>query len=985
MTYLIYVLFTVSGFIGLIYECLWARYLKLFLGHSSYGQVLTLAVYMGGLGLGSFLAGKYAKQLRNPFYLYAAIELLVGVGALLYHRAYVFSTVLFYNSPAVPSLPEVVVNAIKVAIPVLTTGPPAILLGMTFPTIAIGIMRMTHDAGRASLPWLYFTNSLGAAAGIVVTSYFLVASYGLPGSLLVAGTGNILIAVGFYVIARGADSALAPEAVSSGLSGSLAADTCPPDISMKSFVLAWLAVSFLTGFSSFLYEIGWIRLLSLLLGSSTHSFDIMVSAFILGLAVGGFYSKRLIEKTKNIIGLVAAVQILMGFFALMSIYLYKPIFTLMNVSNQVFQRTEPAYYVFSVFKYLLCLLLMFPTSFFAGITLPVITFYLANRTENEKYTGTIYGWNTLGAISGAALGGLLVLPLLQLKYTIAAGAIIDLAIGLFLLTYFRMRGRTVLVAYCFSLVAIAPALVMQFNPSILTAGTFRHVSQLAPGNFPVVVRDGKTATISVHDMQTHMTIRTNGKPDGSVAYDKEGKSQSDNATQAALAFFPMAMRDSPYRAAIIGFGTGMTAHHILSDEMLQSLDVIEIEEEVYNLARQFMPHNRRAYEDSRVRVVFQDAKTYFCASNRKYDVIISEPSNPWVSGVANLFSIEFYDHLSRFLTDDGLLVQWMHLYELNTDLLLSFVKAIDEVFPYAKIYEVPNCPNDILILASRKEFGPKGRKRLTWDKGIRQALDDMGVDAQFFGDHNYLVSTKTLSPILGDVNPNSVFFPIMDSGAEKAFYLEQTADLFLIFRLALCHYQSLSERETFPAILDSLVSFKAKQRNPAENEAVWEQTLLSAKSEAGWREAEVRFHQLIVDAGLLKDWAENGIVSLFRKHASAETCPRPIQLKFRFLDYAALNKTDEIVQTMKTLVAEVNDQQMSSFLIRSLAVCALKHGQMDLYREILHKYVALNPTLDPREKRLLFGLIGMLPAEALRQPERPQAPPGPKDGAASPP
>jgi len=957
MAYLVYILFTLSGFIGLIYESLWARYLKLFLGHSSYGQVLTLAIFMGGLGLGSFLAGRYGRRIRNPFYAYAVIEVLIGLGAVAYHQVYVWTTELFYSSTFIPSLSPVVVNLVKIGLSTLMTGPLAILIGMTFPTLAIALMRLTRDAGKVSLPWLYFTNSLGAAAGILATSYYFVAKFGLPGSLLFAGGGNILIGGIFYLIARGVDRSLTLEAVAEIYSESVDKGTPAASFELKPVVLILLTVSCLTGLSSFIYEIGWIRLLSLMFGSSTHSFDIMISAFILGLSAGGFYAKRLLAKSRNLIGLLAAVQILMGSCALLSICLYKPFFYLMNDSNQIFLRTGPAYCAFSVFKYLLALLLMCPTSFFAGITLPVVTYYLTNRSRNEKYTGTVYGWNTVGSILGAVLGGLVLLPLLQLKYTIVAGALIDIAIGIVLVSYFRLGQLWRYAAWAAAIVALAPAVGTRFSPAILTAGTFRGLNDIrAKRKPPIAVRDGRTATISIHESPTYMSLKTNGKADGSIALGLASRCASDRATQASLAFYPMSMIDRPYRAAVIGFGTGMTVHHLLSDDLLQAVDVIEIEKEVYNLARAFRPYNRRAYEDPRTAMFFQDAKTFFPAADRKYEVIISEPSNPWVSGVANLFSLEFYTHLARFLSEDGIFVQWLHSYEFNEELLMPIVKAIDTVFPFGQIYSVPNSPDDVLLLASRAPLEPKGLKRFLWSDGIRKELDWLGVKPKLFGYDNYIVSTKALRPMLEAFNVNSVYFPIVDSGAERAFYLRQRVEVFTDFQLSLSPYELLFEGDGFRAILKDIHEAKAEKFAWKKARLAWQVALRSAESEDDWKRIEGDFHQLITDAGLMATWDQDETVAEFRKCVEDGTAAGPTQIKFRFLDSVAREDPEGIKKGLEAIQKEIAPGAVNVFLIRTLAVNILQYGDRNAYREFLEKYVAPCAMLDPYERTYLLAL-----------------------------
>jgi spermidine synthase len=197
---------------------------------------------------------------------------------------------------------------------------------------------------------------------------------------------------------------------------------------------------------------------------------------------------------------------------------------------------------------------------------------------------------------------------------------------------------------------ISPLLFVSFNPKVIAAGYFRRTAFVMPDE-KVTVRDGKTATISLHEIGDIKLIKTNGKTDAAV-----GGTKGED-TQAALVFLPMSMIEQPYDAAIIGLGSGMTAHYMLGDPLLKSMDLIEIEEEMVHLAREMMPYNRRVYESPRLNLVIDDARTFFSASNKQYDIIVSEPSNPWVSGVSSLFSKEFYQHSKRYLEPSGLLVQ----------------------------------------------------------------------------------------------------------------------------------------------------------------------------------------------------------------------------------------------------------------------------------------------------------------------------------------
>ena len=410
MNILVYFLFALSGFAGLIYEGSWARYLKLFLGHASYGQVLTLCIYMGGLAIGSFVAGKMVEKVKRPLLGYAAVELAIGIGGLIYHPLYNLLTGFFFDSDFVAGLGFTGAEIAKIVLATGSTLPIAIAVGMTFPFIAAGLMR--KSGAEVSLPMLYFTNSLGSAIGILVTSYTLIPVFGNHATLCVAASINFLLAAIFGVIGfmtsptKDEDESAQDEKQEETDYVAEHKLPMPP----KS---TWLWIAAITGLTSFIYEVVWIRLLSLLMGSSSHSFDQMLSAFILGLSIGSAVSGKLLKKDSLVV--LSLAQIFMAFFALCTLYFHQPFWGMMNESNQIFNATSDGYICWSFFKYMLSVLWMVPTSFFAGMTLPLITLILTRAFKSEAPIGKVYGWNTLGSILGSAGGGLLLLPYLQLN------------------------------------------------------------------------------------------------------------------------------------------------------------------------------------------------------------------------------------------------------------------------------------------------------------------------------------------------------------------------------------------------------------------------------------------------------------------------------------------------------------------------------------------------------------------------------------------
>ena len=782
MNVLIYFLFALSGFAGLIYEGSWARYLKLFLGHSSYGQVLTLCIYMGGLAIGSFVAGKMVEKVRRPLLGYAAVELAIGIGGVAYHPLYNALTGFFFDSEWVAGLGFTGAEIAKIVLATGSTLPIAIAVGMTFPFIAAGLMR--KSGAEVSLPMLYFTNSFGSAIGILVTSYALIPVLGNHVTLCVAASINFLLAmifgfIGFTTSPNHEDDEdeLSPDVAEGAAREPLNEDYAAEHHLAMPPKSTWFWIAGITGLTSFVYEIVWIRLLSLLMGSSSHSFDQMLSAFILGLAIGSAVSGKLLKKDSLIV--LSMAQILMAFFALCTLYFHKPFWEMMNEANQIFNPTNDGYVCWSLFKYVLSVLWMVPTSFFAGMTLPLITIILTRAFKSEAPIGKVYGWNTVGSILGSAGGGLMLLPFLQLKGALVLAAVLDFAIGFVLLVVYRKRFRYSVAFYVICAFMVLPSIFVNFDPHLITSGAFRAYKNLHPDE-KIIVRDGKTATISFHESNVHYYIKTNGKADASLGKDRSRPIEGDELTQAATAFMPMAVKDKPYDAAMVGFGSGMGAHYLLADPLLKDFDCVEIEQEMMDLAKGFYPWNSRGYDDPRIHIYIDDAQTFFLTNRRKYDLMISVPSNPWVSGVASLFSHEFYTKMRRYIKPGGLWVQWIQTYEFNDQLFLNILKALDVAFPYVSLYKAPEEP-DIIIIASDEPVYQKAISRFSTDSTLVKEFERIHRDPEFFGEQNFLFTSKMVQSLMDGVAPNSIFTPMVDNKAEEARFVHSQAHIVQVF------------------------------------------------------------------------------------------------------------------------------------------------------------------------------------------------------------
>ena len=414
---LLFILFVISGFSGLIYESIWSHYLKLFLGHAAYSQTLVLTIFMGGMAMGAWFAGRILTMSIRLLYAYALVELLIGVAGILFHRIFQMLMDVSFNN-IIPAISDpTIMHIYSWAVGSALLLPQSVLLGATFPLMSNALLRIRSDLPGRSISLLYFGNSIGAAIGVLVCGFYLIAKTGMPGTVLTAGIINVLIALTVYMIAKGLEEAV-PEQVS---------------MTRKHSPLLVMAASFLTGAASFMYELIWIRMLSMVLGASTHSFELMLSAFITGLAFGGLLIRNRLDRLKNPLFFGAIVQMAMGIAALSTLFLYDQTFEFMGFLIQALEKNEAGYSLFILGSHGIALLVMLPTTFLAGMTLPLFTLILLKNNCGEKSVSQVYVSNMLGAIAGVVFTVFIGMPVLGLKGSMVFGSGIDLFLGMVLL------------------------------------------------------------------------------------------------------------------------------------------------------------------------------------------------------------------------------------------------------------------------------------------------------------------------------------------------------------------------------------------------------------------------------------------------------------------------------------------------------------------------------------------------------------------------
>ena len=786
---LYYWIFFVSGFAGIIYQSLWARYLKLFLGHAAYAQTVVLIVFLSGLAIGSALCARWSLRLSRPLLWYIVVEVIVAVIAVYFHELFVVAQGWGIDNV----LPQIESNAaaewFKFGLAGVLIFPQSVLLGATFPLMSAGLLRIYPHSPGNTIGLLYFSNSIGAAIGVLFGGFVLLPMAGLPGGVAFAGLLNAAAAAAVWILGHRYDDTRAP------LPACVSAQYSSGSYKLSRLILV---AAFVTGVGSFIYEIIWIRMLSLLLGSSLHNFEIMLSAFITGLAIGGWIVRRYADGSVDPLRLLGNIQVVMGIFALWSLFAFPLFYEVLNDTIPRIPKDDDGYTLFISLGLALSFIMMLPATICAGMTLPLLTRRLF-AAGGEAAVGKVYAANTVGAVVGVILALHILLPRAGIQFSLLIGALLDMGLGVVLLSF--VARQRVVAAFAVTITALIVAILFGgINLPIAAAGVYRHQG----GDLPQVVfyRDGKTASIAVtestNDGKIVRSIRTNGKTDAAL-FQKDFSEVSaftrDEMTMTMLGLLPLLYKPRAKTAMNIGFGSGLTSRILLLNRDLHRLDNVEIEPVMVEGARQLGTRVAPVLDDSRNTFIFNDAKAVLARKRGEelYDIIVSEPSNPWVSGIAGLFTKEFYQRIRSGLAADGVFVQWLPLYEMEAQLISSVVQALAEVFPDFKLYLSSKA--DLIIIATPAESLPALSNAIF-------AQDEMRM---FLRHYQYSSVTDIELVALGEgkiflpyflsykAPTNSDYYPFLENNAPRAFFKKWVYTFPVIFTLPVPFMEALGK------------------------------------------------------------------------------------------------------------------------------------------------------------------------------------------------
>ena len=687
---LLFAFFFVSGALGLMYEVVWLRMLGLVFGHTVYAITTVLTAFMAGLAVGSFLLGRRAPQIRNLIRAYGWLEIGIGLYCALIPLLLTAASSLYlaiYHSLGLSSNAFSVVQFLIIFALLLV---PTTLMGGTLPILSQALAKSHFGLGRM-ISALYAANTFGAVAGVAFAGYVLLPALGNRATTTVAAIANVV--VGVMAIAYGRGRPTQSSGARQALEARAASSSAPT-------ITAWLTVAALgvSGAVSMIYEVAWTRALTLVIGSSTFAFSAMLVAFLAGIAGGSALYSWLWGSRASSPAVFAALQAGIGISSLGILLIFDRIpslflFTLRWSDSPTFVQVAQLAVSAS------CLLL--PT-LLIGATFPCAAAVAArNILRVGEEVGHVYAVNTLGAIAGTVLTGFLLIPTIGIHNSVKLAIAFNLLLGAVLFTAPPRRS----VAWPWgtlaaTLIAVAVFFVPPWDQRVMSSGTAvygkRYLQDIGDGSLSDVLRkggevlfyrDGISGTVSVLRLGRNVFLRVNGKTDASTT--------NDMPTQLMLGHLPLLVHPDPRGVLVIGLGSGVTAGAV-ARHPIERLDVVEIEPAVVEATRFFSGEHGDVLKDSRVRTIIADGRNYLLTTSTRYDVIISEPSNPWIGGLASLFSVEFFRLARQHLEPDGIMLQWVQGYSLLPDDLRMIVKTFRTVFPRTSIWNTIR--GDFLLL-----------------------------------------------------------------------------------------------------------------------------------------------------------------------------------------------------------------------------------------------------------------------------------------------
>jgi len=754
--------FVLSGAAGLVYEVVWSKQIAYLLGSSLHSVAVVVAAFLGGLALGARFLGGPLSRSGDPGRRYAVLEFAVAGSGLL------ILPLLRALDPAVGQLYRslggegIAFMLARVVLLFIVLVPPAALMGATLPVL---VARCERGALGAGLAWLYALNTLGAVAGSLLGGFLLLPGWGLTLSTFAAAALN-LVAGG---LAWGASARL-PRVAPREVAASAAPTPLLPEAARP--VLG--AVFALSGFAALVLQLAWVRLFGLVLGSTVYSFSAVLGVYLAGIALGSALVSHWLGRIRSARPLALA-QFAIAIASLAGIQAWPGLPGAMLAMGE---RMGTSWSGLLLAQLGLVVPVLAVPCLLLGAVFPLTT-RLLQAGEGGEATGRAYALNTLGTIAGSLVAGFVLLPGLGIQGSVLLAATLSCVAGLACLwlpgTERPTRGGLVVTAVALAAAGLAAVVAPRWDPMLMSLGTYRPfharnllqsfqqaggvgdpTRQVASAQKVLFYREGLNASVLVAtDLEGRRRwMRVGGKIDSGTG---------DMLTQVMLGLLPAAMADRGARTLIVGHGSGASAAAALAAGVGPT-EIVELEPAVIEASRLFHETGADPLDDPRVTLRLEDARTRLMHGAGGYDLIISQPTNPWIAGVNSLFTVDFYRRVRAQLATGGVFGQWIQIYELSPATFHTLLRSFLEVFPDAQVFCMWNSLDVLLIAApSGRPLSLARLETPAAQEQVRLARLERALQVSDF----YVGPASLLSSLVADAPLNTDDRPIVEYRAPR--------------------------------------------------------------------------------------------------------------------------------------------------------------------------------------------------------------------------
>jgi spermidine synthase len=686
-----------SGLSALVYQTVWLRQFRLIFGASTFATGAVLAIFMAGLGLGSALLGKRADAKEKPLAFYARLELFIAAAAAISPLLLTLAAKIYFASGGSPQLGLFGATLLRLALAIVVLGPATLLMGGTLPAAARSV-ETNDDSGRRVVALLYGVNTLGAVAGTLLSTFLLLERFGNRATLFIAVGLNVLVAIAARLLSRSVDKPSSRQVVET---------PAPLEDSKTRRLDFYLIASATVGFAFLLMELVWYRMLSPILGGTTYMFGLVLAVALAGIGLGGalYASLRRGPATAGgfaITCTLEALAIAIPFALGDRIALLAN--SLRGLGPLGFDGHVTAWVIVTS-------IVIFPAAVISGVQFPLLIALLGRGREDVgRQIGAAYAWNTAGAIAGSLAGGFGLMPLLSAPGTWRLVVVVLVLLGI-AASRSAVAPATALVRRWYQSGGFAAALLGLAAIACITAtgptAVWRH-SGIGAARAPSPTsrnelrrwihdsrrsvlweRDGRESSVAVVAL-SDISFIINGKSDGAA--------RGDAGTQVMPGIIASALHPKPESALVVGLGTGSTAGWLGVVPTMTRVDAVELEPVVLDVARACEAVNAKVMTNPKVHVTIGDAREVLLTSGRTYDIITSEPSNPYRAGIASLFTQEFYVAARDRLRRQGIFAQWVQSYAVHPETIRTIYATLTSVFPNVQTWWTTS--GDLLLVAS---------------------------------------------------------------------------------------------------------------------------------------------------------------------------------------------------------------------------------------------------------------------------------------------